>query len=122
MDILGVGPLELAFLLILAIIILGPAEMLKLGKSAGKFIYKIQTSDMWASIKKVSREISTLPYKLAREAGLEEIEQQLKDQTIGVPFTSNLKETNFSSWTTNPEEKPIVDKETDKSEDTPPEK
>lgn len=108
MDIFGVGPLELAFLLILAIIILGPKEMLKLGKSAGKLLYKIQTSDSWASIKKVSRDISSLPYRLAREAGLEELEKQIKDQsigTIGNPNTLNeeSEDGSFASWTSSKE-------------------
>lgn len=104
MNILGVGPLELAFLLILAIIVLGPAEMIKLGKSAGKFIYKLQTSDLWSGMKRVSKDISNLPYKLAREAGLDEINEQLKNNSIGnIDFTeSEIKDKDsdsFSSWT-----------------------
>lgn len=40
MDILGVGPLELIFILLLALIIMGPKDMVKSGRTIGRFLRK----------------------------------------------------------------------------------
>jgi Sec-independent protein translocase protein TatA len=36
MDFLGVGPLELLFILLIALIVLGPNDMVKTGRTLGK--------------------------------------------------------------------------------------
>lgn len=77
MDILGVGPLELLFILLIALIVLGPKDMVKSGKTIGLFLRKIVTSSSWLSIQQTSRELRNLPTKLIREAGLEDINDQL---------------------------------------------
>ena len=77
MDILGVGPLELLFILLIALIVLGPKDMVKSGKTIGLFLRKIVTSSSWQSIQQTSREIRNLPTKLIRDAGLEDINDQL---------------------------------------------
>jgi len=89
MDILGVGPLELLFILLIALIVLGPKDMVKSGKTIGLFLRKIVTSSSWQSIQQTSREIRNLPTKLIREAGLEDINDQF-------PNTNDLHtESNF---------------------------
>ena len=89
MDILGVGPLELLFILLIALIVLGPKDMVKSGKTIGLFLRKIVTSSSWQSIQQTSHEIRNLPTKLIREAGLEDINDQL-------PNTSDIRsESNF---------------------------
>jgi sec-independent protein translocase protein TatB len=89
MDILGVGPLELLFILLIALIVLGPKDMVKSGKTIGLFLRKIVTSSSWQSVQQTSREIRNLPTKLIREAGLEDINDQL-------PNTSDIRsESNF---------------------------
>jgi hypothetical protein len=72
MEFLGVGPLELLFILLIAIIVLGPADMVKTGRTLGRVLRKIVTSPTWKTILDTSRGLRYLPNKLIREAGLEE--------------------------------------------------
>jgi len=68
MEILGVGMSELAFIVIIMLIVLGPKDMQKAGKTIGKFLRNIVTSDGWKIFQQTSRELRTLPNKLMREA------------------------------------------------------
>lgn len=77
MDILGIGPLELIFILILAIIILGPKDLEKTGKSIGRGLAKIVKSDTWKTVQQTQRKLKTLPNELMREAGLDEMKRTL---------------------------------------------
>lgn len=78
MEILGIGPLELLFILILVLIIFGPKEVEKTGKTVGKSLNKFIRSDTWRTINRTSQEIKTLPDRLMREAGLEDLEKTAK--------------------------------------------
>ena len=71
MEILGVGAPELLFIIILAIIILGPKDMQKAGKTIGRWLNKLVHSDGWQIFQKTSAEMRNLPTKLMREANLE---------------------------------------------------
>jgi Sec-independent protein translocase protein TatA len=83
MEFLGIGPLELFFILLIALIVLGPKDMVKAGKTIGRFLRRVVTSPNWRALQQASREIRHLPEKLMREAGLEEIQKELPDaQTI----------------------------------------
>jgi len=68
MEILGVGPSELVFIVIIALLILGPKDMQKAGKTIGKFLRDVVTSDYWKMFQQTSRELRTLPNRLMREA------------------------------------------------------
>ena len=74
MEILGIGPSELVFIVIIALIILGPKDMQKAGKTIGKWLRGIVTSDAWKMFQQTSRELRTLPNRLIRDAN-EEINQ-----------------------------------------------
>jgi len=78
MDILGIGPLEIFFIILIALIVLGPKDMVKAGRTIGKNLRKVVTSDNWRTIQQASNEIRTLPNRLMREAGLDEIQKDLK--------------------------------------------
>lgn len=82
MDILGIGPLEFVFILLIALIVLGPNDMVKAGRTLGRFLRKLVTSPGWQMVQQTSKDLRYLPNKLMREAGLEEIEElkKLKDQ------------------------------------------
>ncbi|MEW6717523.1 MAG: twin-arginine translocase TatA/TatE family subunit [Chloroflexota bacterium] len=69
MDVLGIGPLELITIFIIILIILGPNEMVKAGKSLGQFLRNIVTSEGWKATQRIWREIRYFPNKLMREAG-----------------------------------------------------
>jgi sec-independent protein translocase protein TatB len=79
MEILGIGPSELAFIIIIALIVLGPRDMQKAGRMIGKWLRRIVTSDGWKLFQQTSREIQTLPNRLMREAALEEMKELQKD-------------------------------------------
>lgn len=106
MEILGIGPLELFFILLIALIILGPGDMVKAGRTLGRFLRKIITSPEWRTIQKASRELRYLPNRLMREASLEDLSNDLSDiNKIGGQLSKEVKkvESDFSSWTTPPE-------------------
>lgn len=68
MEILGIGVPEIIFVVIIALIVLGPKDMQSAGKTIGKWLRSIITSDGWKVFQQTSREIRTLPNKLIREA------------------------------------------------------
>lgn len=78
MEILGIGPLELFFILIIALIVLGPSDMVKAGRTVGRFLRKLVTNPTWQMIQQTSRDLRYLPNKLMREAGLEETMEGIK--------------------------------------------
>jgi Sec-independent protein translocase protein TatA len=83
MEILGIGPSELLFIVVLALIILGPREMQKTGRTIGKWLRQVVTSDGWKFFQQTSREIQTLPNRLMRDAALEELKEM--DQDLRAP-------------------------------------
>lgn len=91
MNILGVGPLEFFLILIIALIILGPNDMAKSGRTIGRFLRKAITSPEWRTLIQASREMRNLPNRMMREAGIEDIKKELPtpDQLIQ---ESGLKE------------------------------
>ena len=93
MDILGIGMPELVFIIIIALIILGPKDMQKAGKTIGSFLRKIVASSEWRTIKDLSRKVSTLPNQLMREAN-----EELNDFREGIDNTLPKIENSFGSW------------------------
>ena len=79
MEFLGIGPSELLFIVIIALIVLGPRDMQKAGRTIGKWLRRIVTSDGWKLFQQTSREIQTLPNRLMREAALDELREVQKD-------------------------------------------
>jgi Sec-independent protein translocase protein TatA len=77
MDILGIGPLEFVFILLVALIVLGPKDMIKTGKTIGRALRAIVTSDTWRVVQQASREVRNLPNRLIREAGIDELQKQI---------------------------------------------
>ena len=71
MEILGIGMPELIFIFIIALLILGPKDMQKAGKTIGKFLRSVVTSDGWKLFQQTSRDLRTLPNRLMREANEE---------------------------------------------------
>lgn len=73
MEFLGVGPLELMLILIVALIVIGPRDIAKTGATIGRWLNKLIQSDTWRAVQKTSKEIRQLPTNLMREANLEKI-------------------------------------------------
>ena len=78
MDFLGIGPLEVLFVLLIALIVFGPKDIVKAGQTMGRFLRKLVISPSWQTFQQTSRDLRNLPTKLIREAGLDEIQQDLK--------------------------------------------
>ena len=89
MEILGIGPSELIFIVIIALIVLGPKDMQKMGRTIGKWLRQVVTSDGWKIFQQTSREIQTLPNRLMREAQLEELQNLEKDVKKDLKQTSD---------------------------------
>lgn len=78
MEIFGIGPLELIVILTLGLIIFGPQDLEKAGKAFARNLKNFMRSDAWMTINKTSQEIKTLPDRLIREAGMEDLEEMTK--------------------------------------------
>jgi Sec-independent protein translocase protein TatA len=107
MDFLGIGPLELVFIMIIALIIFGPNDIVRAGKTLGSFMRKVVTSDSWRAFQQASKGMRDLPTTLMREAGLEE--EDLRELTGIKDFEEATKdlENQISPWTTPPINKPM---------------
>jgi sec-independent protein translocase protein TatB len=121
MEILGIGPLELVFILIIALIILGPGDMVKAGRMLGRMLRKVVTSPEWLTIQKASRELKYLPNRLMREASLEDLTKDFDDlNKIGNDIHKEVRQvqSDLTSWTTPPDLLHIGDPAVEQSPDT----
>ena len=94
MDILGIGPTELVFIFLIALILLGPKDMQKAGRTIGRWLRDFVSSDNWRAFRETSREIRNLPNRLMREANLEDI----KDIASDVKKSADLRPERFGAW------------------------
>jgi sec-independent protein translocase protein TatB len=80
MEIFGIGASELIFILIIALIVLGPKDMEKAGRTIGRWLNRLVRSDSWRVFQRTSAELRNLPRNLMREANAEmaEMEQDLR--------------------------------------------
>lgn len=111
MDILGIGPLEVLFILLIALIIFGPKDIVKAGQMTGKFLRKLIKSPGWQTVQRTSRELRNLPTKLVREAGLEEVQDDINtiaslskppDIKKEIQAELNKVDEGLSAWTSAP--------------------
>jgi Sec-independent protein translocase protein TatA len=111
MEIFGIGPLEFLFIVLIALLILGPKDLVKIGKSLGQGLNKLIKSDVWKTAREASEKVRSLPTDLMREAGIEEMKQSLN---VGIiQPAKNTQKSHDSrasgSWvseSTNPEKDP----------------
>jgi Sec-independent protein translocase protein TatA len=80
MNLFGIGPLELLLILLLALIIFGPNEIQKTGKTIGKTLNKLVRSEGWRTINQTSKELKNLPNRLMRESGLDELKESTQQE------------------------------------------
>jgi sec-independent protein translocase protein TatB len=121
MDILGIGPLEFFFVVLIALIVLGPRDMAKAGRTVGRILRNIVQSDTWRAVQAISKDMRNLPTRLMREANLEEdvkllqVEtQQIRRQLDMSQVTKDIQRAQeelakesqdaLSDWTTPPED------------------
>lgn len=73
MELLGVGLSELLFIALILLLVLGPTELISLGRKSGRLIRRIRQSDTWLMVANLAQALRNLPNALADEAGTEEI-------------------------------------------------
>ena len=81
MEIFGIGASELVFILLIAIIILGPKDMQRAGRTIGRWLNQLVRSDSWKVFQRTSAELRNLPRNLMREANMElgDLDNELKE-------------------------------------------
>lgn len=77
MEVFGIGPLELLLIFLLALILLGPKDMVNGAKKLAAWIRSMRESDLWKSTK----EISDMPKKIMKETGLEDELSQMRNMS-----------------------------------------
>jgi len=79
MEFLGVGPLEFFFVVLIALIVIGPRDLSKSARTAGRFLNRLYKSETWRAVTQASRSLRGLPNRLAREAEMEELRSVRRD-------------------------------------------
>lgn len=105
MDIFGIGPLELLLIFVIILVVMGPTDIVKAGASLGKFFRDLMTSDTWKAVQQTSRSIRNLPNQLARQAGIEEMKEELnKDFGKSSGEKPRTSDEDLRAWTETPPE------------------
>jgi Sec-independent protein translocase protein TatA len=77
MEIFGIGPLELLLIVFIALIVLGPKDMMKTAQKAAAWLRKLRNSEIWSQTK----EVMDIPNQVMHEAGLDKEIQELQNLT-----------------------------------------
>ena len=102
MNIFGIGTLEIIFVLIIGILVLGPEGMIEAGRKLGKFLRSIIKSTWWQNVRKGINEIQYLPQRLMREAELEELNELRDLANTELPSIGGENLLGSSSWSGKP--------------------
>lgn len=80
MDFFGIGIFEILLIILIAIIVLGPQDTVKAGRSLGLAVRRFFSSEEWRTLLQATREIRTIPEKLLEETGLDHPEEILPSE------------------------------------------
>ncbi len=80
LNILGVGPPEILFFIVLLLLLFGPQDLARMARDIGRFVGRITRSEGFQNVQRASQEIRNLPQRLVQEAQLEDLRQEA--QTI----------------------------------------
>ena len=113
MNLLGIGPLELFFIIVIALIILGPKDVVKTSQTIGRWLRQVITSDAWRTVRSTSKEIRDIPNRLMREASVDELkkgmltEDEIRKSLAFDELQKGVQDINagLSDWTTTPTQK-----------------
>jgi Sec-independent protein translocase protein TatA len=81
MEIFGIGFPELLFIFVIALIVLGPRNMVKTSRQVSDGINKIVTSNTWKSVIKSTQEIRDMQDKIIQDTGLPETLRDFQEKT-----------------------------------------
>ncbi len=79
---LGIG--EILFILVIALIIFGPGNLVKTARDIGTFIRKVAKSPYWQEVWATKRELTELPKLISKETHLDETIIELNRETKGL--------------------------------------
>jgi sec-independent protein translocase protein TatB len=104
MELFGIGPMELMFIFIIILLVIGPKDIEKTSRNLGKMINKVNRSPNFQVVRRASEELRNLPARLAREAQLDELKEltDLSDVKKELQETANtIGNLNkpFEAWT-----------------------
>ena len=99
MEIFGIGLPEIIFILLLVVIIFGPKDLEKMGKTIGRTLFRFYNSETFRNL----RRIGDLPTELARKAGLDEFRATVNSTKITTVQNPPDKK-DSTAVSTNPEE------------------
>lgn len=117
MEIFGIGASELVFVLIIALIVLGPKDMQKAGRTIGRWLNQLVRSDSWKVFQKTSTELRNLPRNLMRDANIEvgEIERDLR-RAIDPRIDPKTRAASTQTPKVNPPADKPIETDTDKND------
>lgn len=114
MNIFGIGPLEILFVVLIGILVLGPEGMVETGRKLGQFIQSVVTSKWWQGFQNGVDQVQNLPYKLMREAEFEEWNKlyHIEEKDFATP--KNNGPLGQTSWTgpANPPDMEVEEEQT----------
>jgi Sec-independent protein translocase protein TatA len=88
MNFLGIGTLELAMIILIALMLIGPMDMVRFARKAGEFLRQVKQSEIWQSVQGSRRTMNRMGRELigGAEGDLESIRRDLSkvDFTAGV--------------------------------------
>ena|SRR5688572_6375462 len=118
MEILGIGWQELIFIVIIALIVLGPKDMEKAGRSLGRWLNQLVQSDGWKVFQRTSSELRNIPRNLMREANMEmrEVEKEIRgaiDPRLDSPTSSSRSPSRSKETENSPQGGPPASKAAD---------
>jgi len=100
MEFLGVGPLEFLFILLIVLLVFSPKDIANGAKNIGRTLNRLYKSENYKILQKTSQEIRNLPERLAREANLEELQAELKNEAQQTSSAiQSAAENPFQAWT-----------------------
>ncbi len=82
MNIFGIGPLEFMLILLLVVLIFGPKDLVKAGRTLGKWLRKLVNSEEWTVVRQISSELRNAPSKLMEETGLDELKEEFSEEKL----------------------------------------
>ena len=106
MEFFGIGPLELISILLIVFIVMGPGDMVKMGRTLGRALRNFRNSELWGSFNDATRQLRELPRNLMRETGMEELDsfrQEFKGEINEQQDKLDELSRQFRAWTRDPE-------------------
>ena len=99
MDFFGIGLFEILLIILIALIVLGPQDMVKTGRDFGRAVRRFFRSEELRTLLQASKEIRSIPEKMLEESGLDHPEEFLpSEQEIRKEAGLDELERDMSQW------------------------